>query len=136
MHAAGHQIAHHTWSHSDLVGLPIETFNNEIYLTEMALRNVLGLVPTYGRPPYFSCDAECYVRWGLQGCHVIIADLDTNDWNFTTPERQQAAKDNFSRGLVNKTSALVLAHDIHEQTVRNLTRSCLIRCGRRGLVRP
>lgn len=127
MHDSGHQIGQHTWSHPDLVGVPIETFNTQMYYAEMAFRNILGLVPTYARPPYFSCDDACYARYGMLGYHAIIADVDTNDWNFTTAETHQAAKDNFVRGMAGRswTNGLVLAHDVHEQTVRNLTRFML-----------
>jgi hypothetical protein len=48
MHAAGHQIASHTWSHADLsTQVTPAQRKNEMYKNEMALRNILGFIPTY-----------------------------------------------------------------------------------------
>ena len=30
-----------------------------MYKNEMAIRNIIGVIPTYMRPPYSSCTAEC-----------------------------------------------------------------------------
>jgi peptidoglycan/xylan/chitin deacetylase (PgdA/CDA1 family) len=57
----GHQVASHTWSHADLSTLDQAQRRDEVVKLEMALRNILGdgWIPTYIRPPYSSCDADC-----------------------------------------------------------------------------
>lgn len=57
MYNSGHQIASHTWSHPDLCNITSAQRKNEMYKNEMALRNILGVIPTYMRPPYSSCTA-------------------------------------------------------------------------------
>lgn len=61
MVADGHQVASHTWSHADLSKITREQRRDELVKLEMAMRNILGngYIPTYIRPPYSSCTAEC-----------------------------------------------------------------------------
>jgi len=68
MYNAGHQVASHTWSHPDLCNITSAQRKNEMYKNEMALRNILGVIPTYMRPPYSSCTAAC-------GCEADLEEL-------------------------------------------------------------
>lgn len=91
----------------------------------MALRNILGFFPTYMRPPFSSCTADCLATMGALGYHVVYFDLDTDDYNNVTPILIQNAKNNFYNAINLSNPAsdafLAIAHDIHEQTARNLT---------------
>jgi hypothetical protein len=56
------------------------------------------------------------------GYHVIIWDLDTDDYNNVTPQLIQNSKDLVKKALAEKwDSYMSIAHDIHWQTVFNLT---------------
>ncbi|EKG19445.1 Chitin-binding type 1 [Macrophomina phaseolina MS6] len=127
MHAEGHQIASHTWSHQDLSAITSAQRKDQMIKNEMALRNILGFFPTYMRPPYSSCTAESGCENDLKalGYHITYFDLDTDDYDNTTPDKIQNAKDNFSKALAGKAAAsndfLAIAHDIHQQTAQNLT---------------
>jgi peptidoglycan/xylan/chitin deacetylase (PgdA/CDA1 family) len=68
MYDEGHQVASHTWSHPDLCNITSAQRKDEMYKNEMALRNILGVIPTYMRPPYSSCTAEC-------GCEADMLEL-------------------------------------------------------------
>lgn len=68
MYDGGHQIASHTWSHSDLCKITSAQRKNEMWKNEMALRNIIGVIPTYMRPPYSSCTEEC-------GCEADLEEL-------------------------------------------------------------
>ncbi|KAM0747728.1 glycoside hydrolase/deacetylase [Meredithblackwellia eburnea MCA 4105] len=57
-YAAGHQIAAHTWSHTDIVTLNATEFNLEMSLLETALVKITGVKPAYFRPPYGSYTNE------------------------------------------------------------------------------
>ncbi|KAI1845686.1 hypothetical protein JX266_008297 [Neoarthrinium moseri] len=126
-HSDGHQIASHTWSHADLSNITSAQRKNEMVKNEMALRNILGFIPTYMRPPYSSCTAEsgCQSDLADLGYHIIYFDLDTQDYLHTTPDLIQTSKDivdDFFEGKDAGTfDALSIAHDIHYQTVYNLT---------------
>ncbi|RPA99574.1 glycoside hydrolase/deacetylase [Choiromyces venosus 120613-1] len=129
MESDGHQIASHTWTHPDLSTLSEAARRDEMYKNEMALRNILGKFPTYMRPPFSSCTADCVRTMQDLGYHIIYFDLDTDDYNNDSPDLIQNARNNFSNAVDGTNPAekdfLAIAHDIHEQTARNLTRFML-----------
>jgi peptidoglycan/xylan/chitin deacetylase (PgdA/CDA1 family) len=140
--AEGHQIASHTWTHLDLGAITTEERYDQMIKNEMALRNILGYIPTYMRPPYSSCAGQCEQDMADLGYHVTYFDIDTDDYNQDAPEKIQNAKDNFL-GNITKGNAspqtsqwLEIGHDIHEQTVNNLTEymlQTLTQLGYRGV---
>jgi peptidoglycan/xylan/chitin deacetylase (PgdA/CDA1 family) len=73
----GHQIAHHTWTHENLTMINDTRIKNQMIYNEMALRNVLGFIPTYMRPPYLQCTESCLKIMGDLGYHVVRANVDT-----------------------------------------------------------
>ncbi|OJJ77520.1 hypothetical protein ASPBRDRAFT_70899 [Aspergillus brasiliensis CBS 101740] len=127
MYHSGHQVASHTWSHQDLSKVTQDQRRVQLLWNEVALRNILGTIPTYMRPPYSSCTAEsgCLEDLGSLGYHVILYDIDTEDYSHDSPVLIQESKDIFDRNLASRTDFdrpwLVIAHDVHEQTVHNLT---------------
>lgn len=131
MHQSGHQIASHTWSHQDLSKISPEQRRIQMLWNEVALRNILGGFPTYMRPPYSSCtmDSGCLNDMGTLGYHVILYDIDTEDYSHDSPSAIQGSKDIFdkslARGKPSDKSWLIIAHDVHEQTVHNLTEHML-----------
>lgn len=136
MYREGHQIASHTWSHQDLSTLDLAGFNREMYYNEQAINNILGLFPTYMRPPYLSCDATCQTRAANLGYHVIQTDLDTLDWDNDSEAKIGIAKANFDNALNGRTpsqsSFLPLTHDNHYWTVYSLAEYMLQRMQREG----
>jgi hypothetical protein len=125
MHANGHQIASHTWSHQNLDQVTHEQRIDQMVKNEMAIRNIIGKYPTYMRPPYSACEsAACQADMATMGYVVTSFNLDTDDYNQLTTERIQVAKNNFKDGLDTAAAngdRLAIAHDIHELTALNLT---------------
>ncbi|KAI6087080.1 glycoside hydrolase/deacetylase [Hypoxylon rubiginosum] len=127
MYSENHQIASHTWSHADLSAVTSARRRDEMIKNEMAFRNILGRIPTYMRPPYSSCTevSGCQSDLAALRYHVIYFDLDTDDYENDSPTLIQNAKDNYDEFFAGTSpatdDALVIAHDIHEQTVHNLT---------------
>ena len=136
MHAEGHQIASHTWSHLDLgsaapsQGQEVLTRQqrlDQMYYNEMAFRNILGFFPTYMRPPYSDCDAAsgCEADMAALGYNVVYFDLDTEDYLMDAPTLIQTSKNVFLSSVSNCTASesnwLSISHDIHYETAYNLT---------------
>lgn len=127
MLSEGHQLASHTWSHQDLSTLTKEQRYDQMVRLEMSLTNIVGKFPTYMRPPYSSCSeaSGCPQDMADLGYHISYFDLDTDDYNNVTPDLQQNAKDRVDAALTGADSKaedfLAIAHDIHFQTVYNLT---------------
>ncbi|CEJ58107.1 hypothetical protein PMG11_06777 [Penicillium brasilianum] len=135
---SGHQVASHTWSHEDLSKITAEQRQDQMLKNEVAIRNILGSFPTYMRPPFSSClpGSGCREDLGNLGYHIILYDIDTDDYKNDSPNLIQLSKDIFDRFLNagdSKTNSwLVIAHDAHEQTVHNLTEHMLKTSARLG----
>jgi peptidoglycan/xylan/chitin deacetylase (PgdA/CDA1 family) len=54
LYASGHTIGSHTWSHADLARLNYNQINDELAKVEDAMIKILGVRPTYFRPPFGS----------------------------------------------------------------------------------
>lgn len=126
MYATGHHIASHTWSHRSLNTVNSTIRKTEMIYNEMAFRNLFGWIPTYMRPPFLECDESsgCLDFLDSLGYHVVTNDIDTKDYEFDDPSLIQKAKDRFSAGVSTNAAQneyITLAHDVHYQTVVNLT---------------
>lgn len=99
-----------------------------MYLNEMALRNVLGVIPTYMRPPYLECSVTCQSILGDLGYHVISTNLDTLDWQYATFDTIQTSKNIFSQATTtnHQPGPIVLSHDVHQTTVEALAEHMIV----------
>lgn len=126
MYNAGHQIASHTWTHRNLNEVSSTIQLTEMIYNEMAFRNLFGWIPTYMRPPYLECAGAsgCTELQESLGYHIITNDVDTKDYQYDDPGLIQLAKDRFSNAVSEDSENneyITLAHDVHYQTVVNLT---------------
>jgi len=130
----GHQVASHTWSHQDLSTLSATDQRLEMTRLETALLGIIGRYPTYMRPPYFSCSAQCLNTMNSLSYHVVRTDIDTLDWQYNTPSTIQTSMNIFRNALNNGASSyLPLAHDVHSTTVNYLVSDMIIALRARGL---
>jgi peptidoglycan/xylan/chitin deacetylase (PgdA/CDA1 family) len=72
---SGHQIASHTWSHQDLQQLSTAQRISEMQQLEKAFVEIIGVIPTYMRPPYTSCGRSCVSDMANLGYHVVSSNL-------------------------------------------------------------
>ncbi|KAK3356422.1 hypothetical protein B0T25DRAFT_536720 [Lasiosphaeria hispida] len=117
----GHQVASHTWSHQDLNAATPQQRRAQIINNEIALSSVLGVFPTYFRPPYTRCGSDCYGELKSLGYRVVNYDIDTRDWQ----DGGVNAKSTYETILTQHSAAnsgwISLAHDVQEFTVHELT---------------
>ncbi|KAI1213456.1 uncharacterized protein F4807DRAFT_266028 [Annulohypoxylon truncatum] len=125
MAAEGHQIASHTWSHENYSQLTTAQFKNQMIWNEIALNDILGYFPTYMRPPYSICPAGCQTQLANLGYHAVYFDLDTEGYLHDDANEIQTSKDIWDDAVDGSNpcedSYLEIEHDIHYQTVYNLT---------------
>lgn len=120
MHKEGHQIGSHTWSHQDLSTLTRQQRYDQVIKNEMALADILGFFPTYLRPPYMSCNADCLADLEALGYHVSNYNIDTLDWQGNYPHSKAIYQGALQSGNPHSNGWIALAHDIHSQTVHEL----------------
>ncbi|RYP23818.1 hypothetical protein DL765_000895 [Monosporascus sp. GIB2] len=132
MHDAGHQIGSHTWSHANLETLTTEGRRDEILRNEDAFARVLGFFPTYLRPPFTACGAQCVADIGQLGYHVANYNVDTKDFNGDYEYARAVFRDNVSLRSPQDSSHIVLAHDVWEGTVHGFAEFMIDEARRAG----
>ncbi|MFF5261164.1 polysaccharide deacetylase family protein [Actinomadura viridis] len=111
--AEGHELANHSYTHTDLGRSSSARVTSELRRTQEAIRHVTGVTPTLMRPPYGSTDGEvAAVTRRLKLAQVLWA-VDPLDWKARDSDR-------VARAVVKQTrnGSIVLLHDIHSSTVK------------------
>jgi peptidoglycan/xylan/chitin deacetylase (PgdA/CDA1 family) len=80
-YAAGHQIASHTWTHPNLASLTAAQITTEMSKLEVAFANILGVKPTYMRPPSGATGGNVVSVMKSMGYRIVTWDIDSGDWN-------------------------------------------------------
>lgn len=100
---------------------------------EAELANIIGVWPTWIRPPFLEIGGVALPTLAKLGYHVVGTDIDTKDYENTKAEDTDKSVANFQAGLAAGGSN-ILAHDVHENTVKNLTPKLLALLDAKGLV--
>ncbi|HFU4378012.1 TPA: polysaccharide deacetylase family protein [Streptococcus suis] len=112
MVAEGHEVANHTWSHSNLTHLSPEQVQQEIELTQAIVEKAIGKRPTMVRPPYGAINQAVVDAMGLPS---IYWNVDTEDWsNRDSHAIFERVKEQACPGCI------ILMHDIRQPTVNSL----------------
>jgi hypothetical protein len=92
---------------------------------EMAFNTIIGMWPTYMRPPYSDCTeaSGCWADMQSLGYHRVYFDLDTQDYLNPSPTQIQNSKKIVKAALAAQgvTDYLSIQHDIVQQSVANLS---------------
>ncbi|CCC12289.1 unnamed protein product [Sordaria macrospora k-hell] len=117
MHAEGHQIASHTWSHENASQLTNTQMTNQMVWNEIAFNSILGFFPTYMRPPYSICEKNCQNVLSTLGYHTVYFNLDTEGYLHDDAKQIQTSKNIWDKAIKNSNpnsdSFLQIEHDIH-----------------------
>ena len=112
MHARGHQLGNHSWSHPELPKLPVGQIAGEIDRTNDAIKQATGVKPTVMRPPYGAVNSVVLEQLRLRGMSSILWSVDTRDW----ADRNSDIV--CSRAVAGAhPGAIILMHDIHQTSV-------------------
>lgn len=85
---------------------------------EQALVNIIGVKPTYMRPPYLATGGNVLPVMKQLGYRVITNDIDTGDWNNQTPQQSQQK---FQQAGAGGNGHIPLMHETYSSTVNTLT---------------
>ncbi|TDD28882.1 polysaccharide deacetylase family protein [Actinomadura sp. KC06] len=112
-HAAGHEIADHSYSHANLGRASKKKIVSELTRTQDEIRRASGVTPTMLRPPYGSTSKRLAEITREMGMAQVLWTVDPQDWDSRDTEdverRVLAAA---------KPGYIVLMHDIHRTTVK------------------
>jgi len=115
--AEGHELANHSWSHTDLGRASGAKVESELARTQDAIRKASGVTPLLMRPPYGSTDTTVAgVAKRLKLAQVLWA-VDPLDWQVRDTG---AVERRVLKGV--RPGMIVLMHDIHPTTVRAVPR--------------
>ncbi|KAF9183758.1 hypothetical protein BGZ51_003820 [Haplosporangium sp. Z 767] len=126
---AGHQLASHTYSHSNMDLMTADQMKEEINKTAETMFKNAGVRPKYMRAPEGRCAELCTKTMNEMGLVISHWNLDTNDWRHTGEKDPTVATsksmEEIMDALVNKSdpktdSFILLQHEIHEFSVRYL----------------
>ncbi|KAF9436876.1 hypothetical protein BGZ76_002718 [Entomortierella beljakovae] len=115
----GHQVASHTWSHKDLTSLSQADATLEMTNLEDAFRNIIGVRPTFMRPPFGSVNTQVLELLGSLNYTAVVWDTDTQDWahptDFDASYNVYDALFNNTNGI-NEPGHIVLQHEVNQVT--------------------
>lgn len=77
----GHTICSHTWSHPQMTTLTNEEVVAQLYWTQKAIKETMGITPKCWRPPYGDVDDRVRAIAWQMGMRTFLWDQDSNDWN-------------------------------------------------------
>ncbi|KAK9413935.1 putative NodB-like protein [Seiridium unicorne] len=120
-YAKGHHIGSHTYSHANLAALGPGERWQEMDRLQQVLGDIIGVAPTYMRPPYFSCPGDCVQDMSDFGFHVVNANLDTKDYEHDYAQSRNIFSTMLDSYSPSTASFIVLVHDIHPETVETFT---------------
>ena len=110
---AGHQIASHSWAHSDFSTLPASAIVEDVSKLNAALKKIIGATSTYFRPPYGSYTPDTLTALGTAGISTVaLWDIDSGDSMGVATSGQQERYNAAS----SDASHIILQHDTSETT--------------------
>ncbi|RUS45133.1 polysaccharide deacetylase family protein [Cohnella sp. AR92] len=82
VHAAGHEIGNHTYTHPDMTKLTLEEAREELRRMEMSIRKVTGQPVRTFRPPYLAVDERILslAAEEFQYDSIGAANPEARDW--------------------------------------------------------
>jgi peptidoglycan-N-acetylglucosamine deacetylase len=103
---AGHLIANHTWTHADLLGLPVHRVHSELARTSDAIHAATGVQPALFRAPY-----GAWTPAVIRQCeHMRMVPLD---WSVDPRDWARPGVRRIVRDIMGKTQSgsIILEHD-------------------------
>lgn len=117
-----------SWNHPYLTQVTKSVARAQMIKVEEHLLKLIGKFPVYMRPPYLDTNDKVLGYLKELDYRVISRDVETNDWQ-KNPTASIAA----FISSVNAGNRLVLAHDVHKETVEVLLPAMIKEIQKRGL---
>ncbi|KAF9969095.1 chitin deacetylase [Actinomortierella ambigua] len=132
VHDKGHQLASHTFSHSNLDNMDNASRVSEINRTSDLIFQAAGVHPRYMRAPEGACDKAKGCPQAMDSLNQTVShwNVDTKDWqnvNAADPVKasMQQVDEFILTGNPATDSFIMLQHDIHQFSVEKLTETII-----------
>lgn len=107
-----HEIGNHSYSHILLTRLSDRMMQEELYKTDQAIYNTIGIYPNTFRPPYGWVNTGVLEKAAMP---AILWSIDPHDWKTHNMKRN-------INSIVNaKDGDILIMHDIHEASVASIS---------------
>jgi len=113
MHAEGHSIGNHSFSHPEFTRMGAQNIINELNKTSDRIENITGERPSLHRPPYGSFNDQVLTIVEDMGMSAILWSVDPKDWYHRDAF---LVRDNIIKSTTD--GSIILMHDIHESSVK------------------
>ncbi|KAF9933604.1 hypothetical protein FBU30_005043 [Linnemannia zychae] len=126
----GHQLASHTYTHSNLDLMTEAQIRSEISRTSDAMFTHSGVRPRYMRAPEGRCSDACTKVMKELGLVISYWNADTNDWRHagekTAESFVQKSMEEVNKVIIQESnpatdSFILLQHELEKFSVENLT---------------
>lgn len=77
----GDLVEDHTWSHPNLVYLPVPALSRQLSMTENTIYRFTSTLPTFFRPPYGATDATVLAQAKKLHLSIVMWSVDPRDWS-------------------------------------------------------
>ena len=81
IHAAGHCVGNHSWSHRWMPGLSSARIADEIDRCQKAVADITGAMPKFARPPYGQRDFRYYRVLAERGITPVLWSRNLRDYH-------------------------------------------------------
>ncbi|KAJ9112889.1 hypothetical protein QFC19_000444 [Naganishia cerealis] len=119
LHAAGHTLGSHGWSHPHFNSLSSDEMNDELEKVEEAFIRILGLRPLYFRPPYGEYNDLLLSVLSARGyTKVFLWSDDTQDGNEVPVPESEDVYDQVA--LSYPEPHIILGHSVYASTANEV----------------
>jgi len=118
-HQAGHEIAGHSWRHTDMTRQTRAAATAAIRDTSNAIYNVTGHRSNLFRPPYGAINRQLENIATEIGYGIVLWSIDPQDWRETNQNADHIYNWIISRAT---DGAIIVLHDIHATTAQAMQR--------------
>jgi peptidoglycan/xylan/chitin deacetylase (PgdA/CDA1 family) len=77
----GHEIANHTWDHSDLSTLTVTEMDQQLKSTQDIVKQLTGFTPKFAGPPYGGSSDVVRKEMAKYGLREVLKSWDSGDWD-------------------------------------------------------
>jgi len=113
---AGHEIVGHSWNHQRYTILSRSGIKEQLTRTNEEIYRVLGIVPTFHRPPYGARNNTVLEVSQELDLAILAWSVDPRDWEYN------ATVDRIYNHIIDNVfdGSILLFHDVHDVTVYSI----------------